>query len=219
MKLQKTAIVVLSVLTMVSTAALGEVVSINFEGFPYTLITTGGNTTPNPASVLTNNFISDGVIFGKAGTSSGVAVVRDGFAPSSGSNSVTGLDASGIIPGTRGACVGDIYFSFVQPGTSTPGVTNSVLFTIGDGGADLDVFQIRSYNLSNVLINTQNVSKEWRFLVTVNTPGIHRVEIDFTGDYGYSMDDLIFNAPVPEPATLLLVGLGGLILRRLKFKS
>ena len=50
--------------------------------------------------------------------------------------------------------------------------------------------------------------------VSIATAGIHRVTVDFLGDYGYSMDDLQFNQPgppgpeVPEPATLFLMGSG-----------
>jgi len=193
---------------------------IDFEGLSFTTITVGGDITPNPASVITSGFGSVGVLFGQPGVSTGVAVVRDSLAPSSGLNSVAGLNAAGIIPGSPagGADVGDIFFNFVVPGTSTPAATDLVSFTIGDNGFDLDVFQIRSFNLANTLINTQNVSGISRFPVTISVAGIHRVEVDFTGDFGYSLDDLNFNSPaggpaVPEPSSLLLLGsgIGGVI--------
>ena len=112
--------------------------------------------------------------------------------PSSGVNVVVGLDAAGTIPDIA---IGDIFFSFVEPGTNTASTTDSVSFTIGDAGGDLDQFQIRSYDLSNVLIDTQNVSNYSRFPVSINVPNIHRVEVDFLGTYGYGLDDLTFNQP------------------------
>ena len=185
---------------------------IDFEGLPFTLITSGGNTAPNPASVLTNDFMNLGILFGRAGLSTGVAVVRDSLAPSSGVNSVGGLDANGVLPGAGGgALLGDIFFSFVGPGTMTPSTSNSVSFTIGDGGGDNDIFQIRAFNLANMLIDTQNVSGISRFPVSIVAAGIHRVEVDFSGDFGYSLDDLRFDEPpsaAPEPGTMLLIGLG-----------
>ncbi len=198
--------IVLIALTGSANAAL-----IDFEGLPFTLITSGGNKVPNPASVLTNDFMNLGVLFGRAGVSTGVAVVRDSLAPSSGLNSVSGLDANGILPGAGGgAIIGDIFFSFVGPGTMTPSTSNSVSFTIGDAGGDNDVFQIRAFNLGNTLINTQNVSGTSRFSVSIVAAGIHRVEVDFMGTFGYSLDDLRFEdpQPAPEPGTMLLIGLG-----------
>lgn len=203
---------VVPALLLVSFAACAGV--INFEGLPFTA-TAAGDVTPIAGSVLTSQFASIGVVFGQPGISAGVAVVRDSLAPSSGLNSAGGLDVNGIIPGTAvGATIGDIYFSFV-------GVTDLVGFTIGDAGGDLDVFQIRSYNTAGGLINLQNVSGNSRFLVTIATPGIHRVEVDFTGNFGYSLDDLQFNAPagaVPEPSAfvpmLTVLGLAAVSLRR-----
>ena len=110
-----------------------------------------------------------------------------------------------------------IYFNFVLPGTTVAAVTDFVSFTIGDSGGDLDVFQIRAYALDGSLISVQDLSGTSRFAASISVAGIHRVEIDFTGDYGYSMDDLEFNtptgeAPVPEPSTMALLGLGGLVM-------
>ena len=45
-----------------------------------------------------------------------------------------------------------------------------------------------------------------RFPVTIAALGINRVEVDFTGDFGYSLDDLQFNTPtssnVPDSGSL-----------------
>lgn len=189
------------------------VVLIDFEGLDYTP-SSAGNVTPVPSSVITDQFASDGVIFGRAGISAGVAVVRDSLAPSSGLNSVAGLDADGIIPGTTtGADLGDIYFSFL-------GVTDYVSFTIGDSGGDVDIFDIRAYDASDNLVINDHYENASRFGVGLSGFDIARVEVDFTGAFGYSLDDLSFNdvRSVPEPASLALLGLGlagiGLTARR-----
>ena len=109
-------------------------VTLDFEGLEFTVIDRGGSIIPHPPSVLIDEFLPYGVIFGESGVSAGVAVVReDAFAPSSGVNSVVGLNAKGVIPG-KGAgsvAVGDIHFRFVVPGTTEPTATEFVTFTIG----------------------------------------------------------------------------------------
>lgn len=183
--------------------------TIDFESIGTYTPLGAGDIAPVASSVVTNNFQNLGVLFGESGLSTGVAVVRDGLTPSSGLNTVAGLNASGDIPGTgSGGAVGDIYFSFVIPNTTTLALTDFISFTIGDGGGDLDLFQIRSYDLANSLVNTQNVSGISRFLVIINTSGVHRVEVDFTGDYGYSLDDLTFNTPIPAPSAVMLGSIG-----------
>ena len=184
---------------------------LDFDTLDYTNITTGGTVTPTAASVLTNQFASDGIVFGQAGVSAGVAVMRSvfDFAPSSGLGSIVGLDAAGDIPGVSntGSAVGDLYFSFL-------GITDFVSFTVGDGGGDLDIFDIRVYDGSNALISNNHYENNSRFLVELAMSNIARVEVDFTGSYGYSLDDLTFNTVqgVPEPATLGLLALGLLTL-------
>jgi hypothetical protein len=175
---------------------------LDFEGLPYS--TNYWGAPENPASVLTDNFASVGVIFGRAGVSAGVAVVNNSsLAPSSGVLTVVGLDADGIMPRTdQGAHVGDIYFYFVLPGTTSPGVTDAISFTVGDAGGDEDIFQIRSYGLDGTLLDLQNVSGASRFAVSINAPGVHRVEVDFSGDFGYGMDDLSFNEPTGGDPTI-----------------
>jgi hypothetical protein len=214
---------------------IAEATTITFDAPPYnalpyyTPITHSGPTTPNAESVLTNQLAPLGVVFGKAGVSMGVAVVRlASLWPSSPPNSIAGLDAQGILPGDeRGILSGDIYFEFVLPGTSIPAYSDGIGlgFTLGDFGGDTDAFQIRCYDLANTLIDTVQASGDSRFSVALTKPGIHRVEVDLAANkYGYSMDDLSFGAlraggVIPEPVTLVSIamavfGLGRYVQRR-----
>ena len=169
-------------------------VTLDFEGLPATPIV-AGDLVPLPGSVLTDDYVGDGVIFGRDGVSLGVAVGIDSFAPSSGVNSVVGLDENGIIPGTSsGAALGDIYFRFVLPGTTIPGESEGVTFTIGDAGGDVDEFIITSYDSGDNQVDSRHVMGDSRFLVALPVP-VHRVEIYFLGTAGYSLDDLHFSTP------------------------
>src|SRR6185369_16146088 len=119
--------------------------------------------------------------------------------------SAVGLDPSGSITAN---IADDIYFSFTIPSTTIPGITNSISFTLGDAGGDNEVFIVHSFSLANIEINTQNVAGASRFPVVINTPGVNRVRIEFLSDpFGYSMDDLNFNPPVPEPTSLAAAGI------------
>lgn len=168
---------------------------LDFEGINLSK-SQAGNIQPAAGSTIKDDFKSQGVLFGKQGISAGVAAVAGSLAPSSGTGSVAGLDSEGIIPGTiKGCNVGDIYFHFCLPGTDEPAQTDEISFTIGDAGGDIDEFVIRLYDASDALVKTKAIADFSRFSVSFSHPGIHRVEIDFSGDYGYSLDDLSFNTP------------------------
>ena len=190
-----------------------------------------GPFTPPAATVITDQFKTAGVIFGRPGVSTGVSVVQElsdpedldsanTLAPSSPRNSVAGLDAAGMIPrgvepdGTlAGPAVGDIFFSFVVPGTTTPGTASGISFTVGDVGGDVDLYEIRAFGLDGALLSSQSVAAVSRIGFPLVVDGVHRVEIDFTGAFGYSLDDLTFTiatpgGSLPAPMSLGLLGLG-----------
>lgn len=202
-----------------SAGNMAQAASITFEGLPATELPA---VTPAPESVLTNDLISEGVLFGKPGTSAGVAVVQAGFGLGSSGNAIVGLDAFGNIPDVA---TGDIFFSFALPGTETKAVTDFLSFSIGDGGGDTDIFQVRLYDLSNTLISALNFAETSRFTYSQSLPGINRVEVDFSGEFGYSLDDLVFNTPtqpepIPTPALLPgLIGMGITAYRKRKQES
>ena len=193
---------------LLATASQSYAVLLDFEELAGISIA-GGDLAP--VTVIDDEYLSDGVLFGMAGVSAGIGVFDDVGLATSGSKSVGGLNAAGIFPGSfPGCCSGDIYFSFVG------GVANQVNFTLGDSGGDLDSFTVMAYDSADMLIDTQMLSNVSNFAVSIIAAGIARVVIDFddANIFGYSMDELEFEldrVAVPEPYTLGLFGLGLLL--------
>jgi len=180
-------------------------VFIDFEGLASTSLTSG---TPPASAVLDTDLQNLGIHFGRSGLSPGVVVSNNTSAAFSNPNSINGLDAAGDIVF---ALEGDTYFNFVVPNTSTPAIVNSVSWVMGDTGGDLDEWRVRAYDLSNVNIIDQSFQSNDHIPVTLNAPGIHRVEVlwEAPEEGGYGLDNLSFPTPVssviiPEPSTILI---------------
>lgn len=203
-------------LTALFFASSANAVLINFDDHASTTNISG---TPTPESVVTTEYSSDGVVFGRAGVSAGVAVINNGNTFSV-PNGACGLDALGNI---TDICTGDLYFNFVDGVNNA--ATDFVSFVIGDSGGDLDGWIINVFDLADNLLEARSVTSEANTLQTFAHTGMHRFHLDWTDitGGGYLFDDLSFNTPgstdVPEsmPFVLMLVGLIGLgVTRRLK---
>lgn len=178
--------------------------------------TTALSGAPTAGSVVTTDYSSDGVVFGRAGVSAGVAVVNNSNTFSV-PNGACGLDAAGNI---TDICTGDIYFNFVNGVNDA--VTDFVSFVVGDSGGDLDGWIINVFDLADNLLESREVTSVANTLQTFTHSGMHRFHIDWTDltPGGYLFDNLTFNTPgsvnVPEsmPFMLMLVGLLGLGMTR-----
>lgn len=213
-------------LTMLSPGSAWAV-TIHFDDLQSGFCLPNPQCAPSSGMVLSDDLLNQGVVFGRAGQSAGVAVIdgtRVNLAPSSLANSIVGLNAAGNIPSNF---TGSIFFGFFTPATSTPTVSDSVSFMLGDGGGDADRFEIRAYGLDDQMLTSfirpEDPSNIGRFPVEVWVEGIHRIEIQrLAGNgpqFGYSLDDLSFDLEyaepglhsMPEPSTwlMLLSGLAG----------
>ena len=183
-----------------------EAIFINFDSHASTTQISG---TPPASAVVTDDYESQGILFGRAGVSAGVAVVNNSSTFSL-PNGACALDAAGDL---IHACSGNIYFNFTDPaGSGNDATTDFVSFVIGDSGGDDDFWTINVFDVADILLETRDIVSAANTLQSFNNAGMYRVEIiDTSGNTaGYLLDDITFNdvTAVPEPTTLALMGLG-----------
>jgi hypothetical protein len=91
-----------------------------------------------------------------------------------------------------------------------------------DGGGDVDTLILKAFNISDELVDSMNITDVFSTpgrVASVSAQEIAYItfEVSVSGQHGLFFDDLTY--AIPEPATVFLLGLGGLIIRRLKFKN
>lgn len=180
--------------------------TINFESWP------DGNAITAPSSPpylsITNEFAKWGIIFESTtnimdhGTPSDLDTPPNCLQADNGSgsepweDSIT-LDARFVLPKDLLVDATVTWVSFFQDRGAQSGGGTFIAYDIYDN----EVIN-ESFNTSGKTFHTFD---DWGYVGE-----IHRIYIGYCKD---GLDDLTFPTPIPEPATLLLFGLGGLALR------
>jgi hypothetical protein len=82
----------------------------------------------------------------------------------------------------------------------------------------LSIFDHEGVLLDSVVVPTNNNTMVDQFIGLRSDVAFYSARFENNGEWlAISLDDMVFTAP--EPVTLLLFGLGGLVIRRLKFKK
>lgn len=198
-----------TIVALTAFTSTAHAITLDFEGLDSTSVIGG---PPDAAAVLTNQFASDGIVFGAAGLSAGVAVSNNPSVAFEGTQAILGLDANGEI---EFAANSNIYFNFVNNGAAA--TTDYVSFYVGDTGGDVDTFDISAFDIGGSLLGIVNVSGTAHQFAELTFAGMNSIVVERTNadNAGYGLDLLTFNTPtsvaaIPLPAgmVLLLSGLG-----------
>lgn len=183
-------VLLLAVILMFSTIGLAAPVTLDFEGSPVGWITGW-------------EYSGYGVLFSSQGGSGAQEFNYGGW-------------ITEVI--TSDTWYHPLIIDFVNPSNSSEKWT--VTSVSMENHFDEDYWIVTAYDLFGNLLDTKYVNYEVTWVTFGGIGYIHSVKID-ASQTAFAMDNLTFDglSPVPEPATLLLLGLGGLIIKRLKFKN
>jgi hypothetical protein len=195
-------------------------VDVNFEQLPLGMTGmnyTSGNPIPGP-SQLYNQLSSLDILFTSGNPYVALVELGPGHA-TSGKNGIGGsTPEGGLLTYSQSITV-----SFFDNGNISAPLTTDFVSIRGDNYTTsgypvyLNAYDLNgNFIVSDTKVDIGNVGVALE--LTVLAPGIHSVQF-FGTDGGWgsvAFDDLIFNTPVPEPATIALLGFGALSLLRRK---
>jgi hypothetical protein len=130
-----------------------------------------GSTVPTDAQ-LSNQYESDGVLF--SSTAPYVAVVDIGSSAASPPNAIGGATSANQL-----SYADPVTFSFVVPGTTTPGVTNSISITADADGINGQFATLSAFDIDGNLINQEPLNDVGGETWTIKLPGIHSATFNF----------------------------------------
>ncbi len=161
-----------------------------------------GSSVPSSAQ-LSDQYRADGVLF--SSTDPFVAVVA-----ATSPNGIGGVTGSGLL-----SYADPVIFTFVVPGTSTPGVTNDVSIQADASGIPGQFATLRAFDIDGNLIDIVTLNDIGSEVWNINLAGVHSARFDFpttsdgtltTGSAfgngtGIALDNLIFGPVTQAPSS------------------
>lgn len=158
---------------------------------------------------LSDQFLTTyGVLFSSGSPYVGVNYNPTGN-PTSGVNEIVGVTSAGLVDDHWAP----VYFHFFNPYEPTQIATTDYVSIRGDSYGNGGQISLEAYDIYGNLIDSMIATDSGGTLLEVSGPGIHYALYSaVVNPRGVSLDDLQFEevalAPVPEPATVLLLGTG-----------
>jgi hypothetical protein len=130
-----------------------------------------GSAVPSSAQ-LSNQYEADGVLF--SSSSPYVAVVDNGGSSTSPPNAIGGVTSNGLL-----SYADPVTFTFVLPGTTTPGVTTNFSIEADAVGIPGQFATVNAFDINNQLLDSVTLNDVGSEIWSINLPGIHSAVFEF----------------------------------------